>query len=423
MMADKPLVLTVHRSTNQIGGNCIELAFDGHRLLLDAGHPLDADEPGAAPLVPATLDTGRPVDALVISHPHQDHYGLLRELPPEWPVWCGQGAAILMNTTAAVGRGRIAQSLNPYRSGQRFEVGPFAITPFLTDHSAFDAHMLLVECAGRRILYSGDFRRTGRKAKLVDRMMAAPPPDIDVLLMEGTTLGRTEPFPTESDLEMQFVELFQRTRGRVFVTWSAQNIDRTVTLYRACKRTGRPMVLDLYTLDVMERLGALHDSLPRLGWPGVVGVVTSSIARMYEDPARMSDPGFVERCAKSGRAIGAARLADMPDAVVMLRASLLRDYRRKGLALTGDDAWVFSMWSGYLKEPEYVGVRQHFEAAGAPVLQIHTSGHASAGDLDVFARRIAPRHLVPIHGAVWDAHLDRFENVMRLGDGEAWQIP
>jgi ribonuclease J len=415
--------LTVHRSTNQIGGNCIELAFDGHRLLLDAGHPLDADEPGTGPLVPPTLDTGARVDALVISHPHQDHYGLLRELPPNWPVWCGEAAAILMRTTAAVGGGRIAQPLHPYRSGQRFEVGPFAITPFLTDHSAFDAHMVLVECAGRRLLYSGDFRRTGRKAKLVDRMMAAPPPDIDVLLLEGTTLGRTEAYPTESDLEARFATLFRETKGRVFVTWSAQNIDRTVTLYRACKRTGRPLVLDLYALDVLERLGALHDSLPRLGWPGVVGVVTSSMARMFEDPTRMNDPDFVTRCARSGRAVGAARLADMPDAVVMLRSSLLRDYRRKGLGLTADDAWVFSMWSGYLGKPEYVEVRRLFESAGAQVLKIHTSGHASVRDLQAFARRIAPRHLVPIHGATWDAHLDRFEHVLRLGDGEPFVVP
>jgi len=101
----------------------------------------------------------------------------------------------------------------------------------------------------------------------------------------------------------------------------------------------------------------------------------------------------------------------------------MRDYRRKGLALTGDDAWVFSMWSGYREKPEYVTMQRLFEAVVAPVLQIHTSGHASAGDLETFARRIAPRHLVPIHGAAWDTHLVRFENVMRLGDGETWQVP
>jgi hypothetical protein len=66
----------------------------------------------------------------------------------------------------------------------------------------------------------------------VDRFMAAPPSDIDVLLMEGTNLGSDKSCVTESDLETDFEALFRQTKGRVFVTWSAQNIDRTVTLYR-----------------------------------------------------------------------------------------------------------------------------------------------------------------------------------------------
>ncbi len=40
-----------------------------------------------------------------------------------------------------------------------FPIGPFVVTPFLIDHSAFDAHMLLIEVCGRRIIYSGDFKR------------------------------------------------------------------------------------------------------------------------------------------------------------------------------------------------------------------------------------------------------------------------
>jgi transposase InsO family protein len=62
-----------------------------------------------------------------------------------------------------------------WSGGTPFRLGKFEITPFLTDHSAFDAYMLLVEAGGRRILYSGDFRIHGRKSALVDRLMANPP--------------------------------------------------------------------------------------------------------------------------------------------------------------------------------------------------------------------------------------------------------
>ena len=89
-----------------------------------------------------------------------------------------------------------------WHSGSKpFAIGPFTVTPFLTDHSAFDAYMLLVEGAGRRILYTGDFRRHGRKSVLVDRILKNPPPNIDVLVTEGANLGSNKPVTSESELE------------------------------------------------------------------------------------------------------------------------------------------------------------------------------------------------------------------------------
>ena len=67
-------------------------------------------------------------------------------------------------------------------------VGPFKITPFLVDHSAFDAYALLVEADGRRLFYTGDFRAHGRKAELFKRLLREPPAAVDVLLIEGIML-------------------------------------------------------------------------------------------------------------------------------------------------------------------------------------------------------------------------------------------
>lgn len=413
--------LIVHRSAQQIGGNCIEIIYQGHRLILDAGSPLDAKPNDAS--VPPSLDTSNPVDAVVVSHPHQDHYGLLRGLPDRWPVWCGGPTEKLMCLTTALTGGSLPQVVHTFNSFEPFKVGPFMVTPLLTDHSAFDAHMILVEVGGRRILYSGDFRRTGRKSKLVDRMIASPPKDIDVLFLEGTTLGRTEAFPTERELEEQFKTVFQRTHGRVFVSWSAQNVDRTVTIYRACKQTGRTLFVDLYTVDVLEQLGSYNDSLPQMGWPKFRGVVTSGVKRLYETPDRLNRPEFFERCCRSGQAFGAAEIeSGPPNKAVMLRPSLLRDYFQKGLTLTKDDCWIFSMWSGYLEGDDYQKVRNAFAAVGAQFEKIHTSGHASRTDLQDFASSINAKHLIPIHSFDWDNHVDDFANVTRLRDGEMFEI-
>jgi ribonuclease J len=407
--------LTIHRAAHQIGGNCIELATSGgHRIILDVGRPLDAPEAVKTGLLPLSLDTTKPVDAVLLSHPHQDHYGLLGEAPADWPVHCGAACERLVRLTSGIFGVAPPQLFTTWKDGVPFRVGPFTVTPYLTDHSAFDAYMLLIEAHGKRLLYSGDFRLHGRKGALVHAMMARPPAELDALVMEGTNLGSDKPCFTETDLEAEFADLFTATAGRVFVACSAQNIDRSVTLYRACLRTGRTLVVDLYTAEVLEMLAALG-RLPRPGWRNLKVVVTSSFARMYRNTGREA---FVARMAKFG--ISADKLNQTPSHwVVMTRPSLMKDYEFKGVVPTAQDAWSWSMWRGYLTNGDGQKVRAWFDGGQCPAVHIHTSGHASAADLRRFASKISPKTLIPVHGVNWDGELVGFPPIRRLGDGEA----
>lgn len=405
------LTLTVHRATTQIGGNCIELRSGDERLILDVGRPLDAPK-DATGLIPSSLDIAKPA-TILISHPHQDHYGLLEEAPVHWPVRCGEPTRRLMSITANVTGRTIPQQIHPWSTGSAFSIGPFEITPLLTDHSAFDAHMLLIEAHGRRVLYSGDFRRHGRKSALVERLMKSPPANIDVLLMEGTNLGSDKPCVTEADLEDRFVDLFRRTPGRVFVAWSAQNVDRTVTLYRACLKTGRTLVVDLYTAEVMEML-AEFNRLPAPGWKQVKVVMTAGLRRRYSGP---EGDAFADRMAKLGMSAASLEGSKEP-LVVMTRPSLIRDFVRKGVTPTAADAWSWSQWRGYLENVEGAAVRSWFDVGGAKADHIHTSGHASSSDLRDFAMAMKPKTMVPIHGVKWDEDRDGFPPITRLKDGE-----
>jgi ribonuclease J len=154
-------------------------------------------------------------------------------------------------------------------SGKPLQIGPFAITPHLVDHSGFDAYALEIEAGGRRLFYSGDLRAHGRKGTLFERMLRHPPRDIDVMLMEGSSLGRLaedERFPTEQALEEVFVERFKSTAGIVLVACSAQNIDRVITIYRAAKQTERTLIVDAYAAEILKATG--YDSIPKpvRGW-------------------------------------------------------------------------------------------------------------------------------------------------------------
>lgn len=94
--------LTIHRSAQEIGGNCIEVAADDcQRIILDVGRPLDAPE-GAKELLPKSLDLKSPANGVLISHPHTDHYVLLHEVPIDGPIYSGVAAERLIRLTAGI---------------------------------------------------------------------------------------------------------------------------------------------------------------------------------------------------------------------------------------------------------------------------------------------------------------------------------
>jgi ribonuclease J len=287
----------------------------------------------------------------------------------------------------------------------------------LNTDSAADGVLISHPHQEKRILYSGDFRVHGRKSVLTRKLMAAPPPNLDVLIMEGTNLGSEKPCVSESDLEGSFAELFRNTAGRVFVAWLPQNVDRTVTLYRASLRTGRTLVVDLYGAEVMEVL-ADFGRLPRPGWKNLKVVITSALARMYRRTGREA---FVDRMAEHG--ISATALAQKPAQwVAMVRPSLIRDYARRGVVPNPEDTWCWSMWRGYLSNESGALVRKWFQEGGSRAMYIHTSGHASPSDLQSFAHAMNARNLVPIHGLAWDGDTDGFAAIRRLSDGEPMTV-
>ena len=121
----------IHRGTKQIGGTCVELQQYERRLVLDFGLPLDG-QPHDKSLVPQlALDD---IDAIVISHPHIDHYGLIHHVPAETPVAMGAAARRIVSTAAPF-TGQVLPSLaGPVLSHEKsLKFGPFTITPFLVD--------------------------------------------------------------------------------------------------------------------------------------------------------------------------------------------------------------------------------------------------------------------------------------------------
>lgn len=415
--------LCIHRAADAIGGNCIEIvAPTGDRILLDAGRPLDTPSNEATP-IPKTLDMSKPALGVLISHSHGDHYGLLSELPASWPVYCGEATEELLRLFSALGQVELKQQFRNWQNAIPLQVGPFVITPYLIDHSAFDAYALKIEVGGKTVFYSGDFRVHGRKASFTQRIIEEPPKNVDILLMEGTNLTGPgtpqKPTRRESDLEDDFVSLFRETSGRVFVSWSSSNIDRTVTLFRACKRSGRILVPDLFCMSVLMLLKK-YGKIPQPDWAGapLCAVVTDGMVNHLAE--RLGERDIVEQLKSDRAAMSAKRLlCNSEKWVIMARDSLVGDFRQSGLVPDQNDVWVWSQWKGYLTLDSTKKVRDYFKPCRRE--HIHSSGHASPEVLRRFAEAINPKMLIPMHGENWEANTMNFLNIVPSKNGQ-WII-
>lgn len=404
----------IHRGTHEIGGSCVELESDGQCILLDAGLPLDSPL-GATPSLP---DIDRPsLIAIVISHPHLDHFGLLPVLPSV-PTVMGSAARRILTATAPFMPYPASPTAGPdLIDRQTMTIGPYRITPYLVDHSAYDAYALLVEAGGKRLFYSGDLRLHGRKGSLVERLLSSPPSEIDTLLIEGTTLSRDGHTPEprhEADIEDDFAHLFRQTEGLCLVQASAQNIDRMVTLYRACQKTRRILVIDLYAALVLEATGNPH--VPQSHWQGVALCIPG------KQRIQIKRNGWFETLGRHSRHriyLDREIQSNPSEYVLLFRRLWMKDLDQIGNLRGG--CFIHSQWEGYLREPRFQEIEAWRIRHELAFHLVHTSGHAHPDDLRKLARSLSPRKLVPIHTRAPDRFAGLFQPIELHEDGEWWE--
>jgi ribonuclease J len=408
----------IHRGAHEIGGTCIELAVAGKHLVLDLGRPLSA-APGEAVTLPDIAGLSAPNGRLVgvaLSHPHEDHYGLADQVHRSVPVYIGKAAASLLDAAAFFSPAGIR--VRPARflvDRVPFTLGPFTVTPYLVDHSAFDSYALLVDGGGRRLFYSGDFRTHGRKRALMRTLFERPPEDIDVLFLEGTHIRRDDS-PTagldEFELELALTKQFRSTAGLVVVFTSTQNIDRLVTVYRACRRAERTLVLDLYGATVARATG--RETIPGLGFPGV-SVYVPRRQRVLVKRAR----AFERMEAIAGQRIFPESIRQRSDElVVLIQGSTLAELA-EARCLEGATA-IWSLWPGYLDGPSGQRVLSLLDVHGVPLAVRHASGHAHIHGLQALASALTPARVIPIHTSAPERFDRYFKCVEVHDDGEWW---
>ena len=413
--------LTIYRGTHQIGGCCTEIIAGGERILIDLGANLpDSDAPISDEKLLAKVFDGRPADGLLFTHPHGDHYGLYKKVPANVPMYIGPMAKeileILVSRLDYISEEKglpVVERMQTYQADKK--LGAFKniqVWPFYVDHSAPDAYMFYIQVAGKKILFSGDFRDhgiVGEKDRLWRMLDSRVPRGIDLLITEGTMLSReTKTGPgfvqTEDQLGQKAEEYFRQHKYN-FVLVSSTNLDSIMEFYQHTPE-GMSFVCDAYQAEVMltamrgmERKGYFwqyrrsgsHPFIRVLGvWNGdrrlsyLRGLGAKLEKRVGVETAPddiLGRDGFVMLVRKNSN----------PDPQYK---SVFEKKRDELYHLDGQI--IYSMWDGYLKPEhadqallDYIGDRRY--------VQLHTSGHAYVETIARLIETVQPKVIVPMH--------------------------
>jgi len=426
----------IHRGTKEIGGSCVEVWTDNTRIMLDFGMPL-VDRDGrefdfnkfknltipelvghlVLPNVKGLYnDTDKLIDGVIISHAHQDHYGLLNYIDKAVKHYLGEATHKIIELNNLFTPQEIhLENVVYFAKENSFQIGDITITPYWADHSAFDAYSFLVEAGSKSLFYSGDFRSHGRKAKAFKWFTHNAPQQVDYLLLEGTTIAReSKPFKTEEEIENDFVEVFKEQNKINIVYSSGQNIDRIVSIFRACIKTNKILVVDVYVAKVLKELS----QFAQIPYPSKEFENLKVMFAHYTDKRLIREGNDKILFEFKQYKITKEEIGSQADKIVMLVRPSMQIDLEKIKGIEGGNL-IYSMWEGYLQKSETKRLVDYLTNRNFTIHKIHTSGHADTETLKQMVEAIKPKNIVPIHTFSKSEYAKIFSTpIVELNDGE-----
>ena len=373
--------INIIRGQNQIGGSIIEVSSKNTKIILDVGSNLD-DKEIVVPEIEGLFKGEAKYDGVLISHYHSDHEGLATKILPEIPIYMGEKSYEIHKVTREYIKKEYLKEPKTFKADEEFLIGDIKITPYLCDHSAFDSHMFLLECEGKKILYTGDFRSNGRKffQSLLNKL-----PKVDVLITEGTNLSNDKIGKinlTEKELEKKGIEILERNDRPVFVLIASTNIDRIVTFYKIANATKRLFLLDTYAGVITDTIGG-----------NIPNPKTFSKVKIFQTSSRKHE--ILENYSKNK--IWKSEIAKS-NFLMCVRTSMKKYLESYPKEFSFEGCTMFySMWEGYKKEKNTKEFLEFMEEKGVKVISLHTSGHADEKDFDKLIKKVEPEIIIPVH--------------------------
>lgn len=445
---------TMYRGSKQVGGTCIEIKSGDSRILLDLGMPLndkagkdflvdplkgkkvwddtdisDLKQSGILPDIKGLYQNDtKGFDAILVSHSHGDHYGLLHFANPGIPVVMSPGALRMIETlNTFVPRKVPLSNIIPAEHDKDIQIGGFIVKPYLMDHSAFDARGFFIteKSTGQKLFYSGDFRASGHKKNAFEMLVNRPPVKPDYLVLEGTSINRGESeYKTEKDAQRGIREVLKQGNRLVLVACSGQNIDRICSLYAEAQKAGYEFVIDPYVACVLENLKDLPyaTKIPTLASPGIRALIHNyGHGDKYVRLAVQEGSKFTGLKKLLGmrklrpERMGADKYIVLVRDGIVPAIKAIPDYKSAFL--------IYSQWQGYLKKSHIKLTEFIFESGlDKNPKHIHSSGHADVPTLQRLAAALNPDKIIPVHTEHPEEYIKLFpkHEIIEILDGKTY---
>src|SRR4051795_3330361 len=231
-----------------IGRNMTVFEYEGKLLVVDCGVLFpDVDQPGVDLILPdfsPILDRLADVQAIVLTHGHEDHIGAVPYLlahKPDIPLVGSQFTLALVEAKLAERR------ITPYTltvvEGQRERLGPFDLEFFAVNHSIPDAMAVAIRTPAGLVLHTGDFKMDqlpldGRLTDLAGfaRLGAE---GVDLLLSDSTNAEVPGIVRSERDIAPVLGDVFSQADQRIIVACFASHVHRVQQVLDAAAAHGR----------------------------------------------------------------------------------------------------------------------------------------------------------------------------------------
>ena len=399
--------LKIHRGNGKTAYNLVEIATGTAKIILDCGRDmplLDCVSSKNTIDIPGLTSGTSTYDAVFVAHHHADHADLAERINPDIPVYMTADTKIILDVVSDFTDSSLPRTNKYLEHGRAEQVGDINILPISVDYSMMGRIILLVEADGKKLLYTGGFKK-------IDPAYYATIGKIDVLLCEPIYIGDKDDVDINS-VEAYAAGIMRHTDKPVFVLCSVTDADRIKHIERACRKSGRNMALDPFMKSILEKLTTPMIVDPFGYIPYMDTERTPRIDKHLISNRDMDFNGINDFTS-------ADAVARMTNLTFMVRPSM-GDFLTRFNELTplAGSTLICFMWRGYENAVLTKEFLELCRSLGMKETFIHASDHAYRKQLENAIYQLEPEILVPIQTEGTKMLRELHDNMIELDDDE-----